>query len=68
MGEMNRLKDVIRNGLSFMAALTTGGSDLDAFIDDVSIKTVPEPSVISLLVVGLGGLALNRLKSMRESR
>ncbi|MFM8653944.1 MAG: PEP-CTERM sorting domain-containing protein [Verrucomicrobiota bacterium] len=51
-----------------MAALTTGGSDLDAFIDDVSIKTVPEPSVISLLVVGLGGLALNRLKSMRESR
>ena len=50
-------------GDQFSFAAWNGGSDLDVFVDNVSIQTVPEPSVASLLVLGLGGvIALRRCR------
>ena len=34
----------------------TGGADVDMFIDNVSIQSVPEPSAGALLALGVGGL------------
>ena len=47
-------------GDQFAFASWTGGANLDMFVDNVSIQTVPEPSALSLLAVGLGGLVLLR--------
>ena len=45
----------------FSFAAATGSESLDIFVDDISINTVPEPSALSLLVLGLGGvIALRR--------
>jgi len=43
-------------GDQFAFASWTGGANLDMFVDNVSIQTVPEPSALSLLAVGLGVL------------
>ena len=37
-----------------------GGADMDMLIDNVSIQTVPEPSALSLLAIGLTGWAILR--------
>jgi len=47
-------------GDKFAFSAGTGGSHIDVFVDNVSIKTVPEPSALSLLAIGLGGLAMMR--------
>lgn len=50
-------------GDQFAFSSWTGGADLDVFVDNVSIQTVPEPSSASLLLLGIGGLiALRRRK------
>lgn len=50
-------------GDKFAFTAGTGASDLDVFVDNISINTVPEPSAASLLVLGIGGLiALRRRK------
>jgi hypothetical protein len=49
-------------GDQFAFASWTGGSNLDMFVDNVSIQTVPEPSALSLLAVGLGVLFRPRRK------
>lgn len=43
-------------GDQFAFSAWTGGASVDMFIDNVSIQTVPEPSVGALLAFGLGGL------------
>lgn len=47
-------------GDKFALSAATGGAQMDMFVDNVSINTVPEPSALSLLVVGLSGLAMIR--------
>ena len=50
-------------GDRFAFSGATGGADMDVFLDNISIQTVPEPSSASLLVLGIGGLmALRRRK------
>ena len=43
-------------GDQFAFSSWTGGADLDIFVDDVSINTVPEPGSGALLMLGIGGL------------
>lgn len=47
-------------GDQFAFGSWTGGANLDMFVDNVSIQTVPEPSGASLLVLGIGGVAALR--------
>jgi hypothetical protein len=47
-------------GDKFAISALSSGIDVDTFIDNVSIQTVPEPSALSLLAIGLGGLAMLR--------
>lgn len=47
-------------GDQFAFASWTGGANLDMFVDNVSIQTVPEPSVVSLMGLGIGGLLMLR--------
>ena len=50
-------------GDQFAFSAWTGGADVDMFIDNVSIQSVPEPSAGALLALGIGGLiALRRRK------
>ena len=50
-------------GDKFAFSAATGGADMDVFVDNVSINTVPEPSAGALLMVGIGGLiAMRRLR------
>lgn len=50
-------------GDQFAFSAWTGGADVDMFIDNVSIQTVPEPSAGALLALGIGGLiALRRTR------
>ena len=50
-------------GDQFAFSAWTGGADVDVFVDNVSIQSVPEPSAGALLVLGLGSLiALRRRK------
>ena len=54
-------------GDQFAFSAWTGGADVDMFIDNVSINTVPEPGSGVLLVLGIGGLmALRRTRRSRE--
>ena len=51
-------------GDQFAFSSWTGGADLDVFVDNVSIQSVPEPCSASLLLAGIGGLlALRRRRS-----
>ena len=48
-------------GDQFSFSAWNGGSDLDVFVDNVSIQTVPEPSAASLIIFSAGALlALRR--------
>ena len=48
-------------GDKFAFSASTGSSDMDVFVDNVSIKSVPEPSAASLVILGAGALlALKR--------
>ena len=48
-------------GDKFAFSAATGGAQMDIFIDNVSIQSVPEPSSGALLALGIGGLlALRR--------
>ena len=48
-------------GDKFAFSTATGGAQMDIFIDNVSIQSVPEPSSGALLAIGIGGLlALRR--------
>ena len=48
-------------GDKFAFSASTGGYDMDVFVDNVSIKSVPEPSAASLVILGVGALlALKR--------
>jgi len=50
-------------GDQFAFSAWTGGANVDIFIDNVSIQSVPEPSAGALLALGIGGLiALRRRK------
>ena len=50
-------------GDKFAFSAATGGADMDVFVDNVSINTVPEPSAGALLMLGIGGLiALRRTR------
>ncbi|NDA26472.1 MAG: PEP-CTERM sorting domain-containing protein [Verrucomicrobia bacterium] len=50
-------------GDQFAFSAWTGGANVDIFIDNVSIQSVPEPSSGALLALGIGGLiALRRRK------
>ena len=50
-------------GDKFAFSAATGGSDLDVFVDNLSIQSVPEPSAGALLMLGIGGLiALRRVR------
>jgi len=50
-------------GDKFAFSAATGGAEMDVFIDNVAINTVPEPSAGALLMVGIGGLiALRRTR------
>jgi hypothetical protein len=52
-----------QDGDMFAFSGTTGADSLDVFIDNVNINTIPEPSAVSLLALGLGGLvALRRTR------
>jgi hypothetical protein len=52
-----------QDGDMFAFSGTTGAESLDVFIDNVNINTIPEPSAVSLLALGLGGLvALRRTR------
>ena len=54
-------------GDKFAMSASTGASDLDVFVDNVSIQSVPEPSAGALLALGIGGLmALRRVRRSRE--
>lgn len=43
-------------GDQFAFSAWTGGADVDMFIDNISIQSVPEPSAGALLALGIGGL------------
>jgi hypothetical protein len=43
-------------GDKFAFSAATGGAEMDVFLDNISIQTVPEPSAGALLALGLGGL------------
>jgi hypothetical protein len=43
-------------GDKFAFSAATGGADMDVFVDNVSIQSVPEPSAGALLILGIGGL------------
>lgn len=50
-------------GDKFAFSASTGAADLDVFIDNVTINTVPEPSAGALIMLGLGSLiALRRTR------
>jgi hypothetical protein len=50
-------------GDKFAFSAATGGADMDVFVDNVSIQSVPEPSAGALLMLGIGGLmALRRVR------
>jgi hypothetical protein len=50
-------------GDKFAFSAATGGADMDVFVDNVSINTVPEPGSGALLMLGVGGLiALRRTR------
>lgn len=50
-------------GDKFAMTASTGAADLDVFVDNVSIQTVPEPGSGALLMLGMGGLiALRRFR------
>jgi hypothetical protein len=54
-------------GDKFAFSAATGGSEMDVFIDNVSINTVPEPGSGALLMLGVGGLiALRRTRRSHE--
>ena len=54
-------------GDKFAFSAATGGAEMDIFIDNVSIQSVPEPSAGALLMLGIGGLiALRRTRRSRE--
>jgi len=47
-------------GDKFAYSAATGGADMDVFVDNVSIQSVPEPSAGALLILGIGGLIAMR--------
>jgi hypothetical protein len=47
-------------GDKFAFSAATGGADMDVFVDNVSIQSVPEPSAGALLILGIGGLIAMR--------
>ena len=47
-------------GFTYLDFSLTGNNDDNIAIDTVRFNTVPEPSALSLLAVGLGGLAMMR--------
>jgi hypothetical protein len=52
-------------GDKFAFSASTGTSDMDVFVDNVSIKSVPEPSAASLVILGAGALlALKRRRGV----
>ena len=52
-------------GDKFAFSASTGSSDMDVFVDNVSIKSVPEPSAASLVILGAGALlALKRRRGV----
>lgn len=54
-------------GDQFSFSAWNGGSDLDVFVDNVSIQTVPEPSSASLLIAGtIGLLAVSRRRNKTD--
>ena len=53
---INNLGLAFAAGDKFGFSAATGGSDMDIFIDNVSIQSVPEPSAGTLLMLGIGGL------------
>ena len=60
---LNNLNVQFAAGDKFAFSAATGAAEMDMFIDNVSIQSVPEPSAASLLVLGIGGLmALRRRK------
>ena len=53
---INNLGLAFAAGDKFAFSAATGGSEMDIFIDNVSIQSVPEPSSGALLALGIGGL------------
>jgi hypothetical protein len=60
---INNLGLAFAAGDKFAFSAATGTEEMDIFIDNVTINTVPEPSAGALLILGIGGLiALRRRK------
>ena len=53
---VNNLGLAFAAGDQFAFSAATGGAEMDMFIDNVSIQTVPEPSSGALMALGIGGL------------
>ena len=49
-----------QSGAQFGFAARTGGSYEDAFVDNVSVETVPEPASVLLVFMGMGLIGLKR--------
>lgn len=53
---VNNLGLAFAAGDKFAFSAATGSAEMDIFIDNVSIQSVPEPSAGALLAIGIGGL------------
>ena len=64
---LNNLGVNFAAGDQFAFSAWTGGADVDMFVDNVSISTVPEPSSASLVALGLAILLLRKRRCRRSA-